>query len=401
MHSGQKSINQKKFEEACLKYHFDRRFKYKPISDVSYNVYGCALIDVDRTLTINESTLYGNWLNNLYRCPKIAKESSRIEACINEIENNPSNVKENFDKLFLGILKKIPLKENVCKEACLDAAIDTAPPPRTTDFILDLRDRKIKRGVITFSVEDVLKPWYQYRIGVPGTYLRGIKLIFRNGYLVNYEMPCNGKVAFAEDFVNSLKFNPDDVFAIDDDPILDKVLILMLGIGFVVWLDENKKRREQEVKGLYRYPGKVPYVFPDAKKNMQLLTPLVDKWRRARAVPNIKSPFEIIQINEEFKIMKETIERSKKERKEENVKKQIEIFISSCERLFDIGYPIISTVLSGIEDFFSDLKIGFYSGTETKNLVKQAETIYTFLYEENPESQLTSDYLNEIKSYVC
>lgn len=383
---------QKRFEEVCLKYHFDKRLKHSFTSDVFYNVNGCAIIDVDKTLT-GDSTLHRNVFERLYRYPEVSKESDKIEECIKTIDSNQSNVKEGFDKL-INVLKKVHLKEQKIIDACLDAAIDTPPAPRTTDFILDLKDRDIKRAVLTYSFENVLVPWYKRKIGVFGTHLRGLKLRFHNGYLINYDIGGNyGKATFAENLVRELGLTPDDVFAIDDDPVLDKSLVLMLGIGFVIWLDEDQNRRKLEAEGMYTYPGEIPLVFPEARANMQSLTPCVDMWRRARAVSKIKSPTELIQINQEFKNMRNSIERCK----QENTRMQIERFINSCEKLFDIGYPIISTVLSGVENLFSDLEIAFYAGEDTKSLIQQAETIYTALRDENPESQLTEDILNEIK----
>jgi hypothetical protein len=103
-------------------------------------------------------------------------------------------------------------------------------------------------------------------------------------------------------------------------------------------------------------------------------------------------------MNYEFKAMRRSLERCKSERRDEKVKCELRNFMESTRKLFAIGYPIISTVLSGVEDLFSDLEIAFYRGEEAKNLVKQAEIICTTLYEENPEFQLTDDYLEEIKS---
>jgi len=101
------SAIKRRWEELCQAYHFDDKIKWEYVSDGFYNVRGCVIIDVDNTLTRGR-TLTDNWLSALYKDPNIAKESSKINGALKLLREDPWNIKEVFDTIFLGILKKVP-----------------------------------------------------------------------------------------------------------------------------------------------------------------------------------------------------------------------------------------------------------------------------------------------------
>ncbi len=387
------TTKKRNWSELCQAYHFDNRIKWRYISDGLYDIRGCAIIDVDNTLTRGR-TLTQNWLSSLYRHPKIAKVSSKINEALADFQQNPWNVKATFDKIFLNILKKVPLREDVYIDACLDAATTTAPPPRTRELMFDLRDRGITRGVMTYGVEGTLIPWYNYRISVPA-YLRGIRLIFRNGYLVDYDMGGPyGKASFAPFFIKILNYMPDQVFTIDDDPIIDNTLVAMLGIGFAIWLDKDEKRKKLVSEGLYKYPGKTPIVIDGVENNMQLIVKYVDKWKRARFISETKTPKEIYHLNKEFEKMKLYLKLCKED--EKHLRMNMRNFIESCERIVNMGNPFVATILSGVDDLFSELRSDFHRGVESKELLTIADELCSLLENQNPEFRLTGDYLEEM-----
>jgi hypothetical protein len=384
--------------DLCLSYHFDDGILWEYCSDGVYNVSGCAIIDVDNTLT-RGPTLTENWLSSLYGDPKISRESPKINRALKTLRENPWDVKSAFDDIFLKILKKIPLKEKVYIDACLDAADNTAPPPGTRDLMFDLRDQNITRGVMTYGVEDALVPWYNYKITVPA-FLRGTMPIFNNGYLVGYDMGGPyGKASFAHHFVNSLEFSPDQVIAIDDDPVIDKTMAAMLGVGLIVWLDKNEERREMAAKGLYTYPGKTPLVLEGVEDNMRLITDHVKRWKRMRFISETKSPIDIYRLAKEFDEMRAHLRLCKRDQKESH--EHIRDLIITTERILNLGDPFIPRVMSDVGSLFSELRVGFYyTIAEPKELVRKADELCSLLEEQNPESRLTETHLEKMSQML-
>jgi hypothetical protein len=206
-----------------------------------------------------------------------------------------------------------------------------------------------------------------------------------------------GKVSRSMSLIKSYGFTPDRIFAIDDDPVIDITMAAMLGLGLIVWLDENKERREKATTGLYRYPGKYPIVIPEAKNNMQVITTYADKLKRSVVMAETKTPFEIYQLNLEFERMKSYLKLCKTDEKE--LRTHMRDFITSGGKVVNIGNPFIATRLSGVDDLFSELRIGLRIGDEPKNLIKIASDICSHL-EQNPELQLTEDYMEELSQML-
>lgn len=385
------------WKDFCLSYHFDEDILWKYVSDGSYQVRGCAIIDVDNTLTTGP-TLTENWLSALYKDPKISKESPKINAALKKLRESPWEVKEVFDEIFLRILKKAPLKEKFYKDACVDAAYETRPAPCTRDLIFDLRDRNITRGVMTYGVEDALRPWYHYKISDEPTaqsHLRGTMLMFRNGLLDGYDMGGPyGKASFAPHFVNTLRFSPDQVFAIDDDPVIDRTMAATLGIGLVIWMDKKKKRRELAARGLYKYPGKTPIVLEGVESSMRIITSYVDKWRRARFISETRNPVDIHRLNIAFEDMKNHLESCKND--DAHLGYHMRNLIDAGERVMDIGDPFVATILSGVGNLFSELRLNFHINAEPNQMIEVAEDLCSLLEEQNPELQLTDEHLEEL-----
>lgn len=394
---GDEAKKREGWADFCLSYHFDDGIPWKYVSDGVYNVSGCAIIDVDNTLT-RGSTLTENWLSALYRDPKISRESPKINQALKRLRENPLDVKSVFDDIFLKILKKIPLKEKIYIDACLDAADNTAPPSGTRDLMFDLRDQKITRGVMTYGVEGALVPWYNYKITVPAS-LRGTRLIFDNGCLVDYDMGGPyGKASYASHFIDSLEFSPDQVIAIDDDPVIDKTMATMLGVGLVIWLDKNEERRELAVEGLYTYPGKTPLVLEGVEDNMRLITYHVKRWKRMRFITETKNPLDIYRLAKEFDEMRVHLRLCKRNPKESH--EHMRNLITTTERILNLGDPFVPRVMSGVSDLFSELRVGFYTGAEPGRLVKTADEMYSLLEEQNPESRLTETHLGKMSQLL-
>jgi len=176
--------------------------------------------------------------------------------------------------------------------------------------------------------------------------------------------------------------------------VIDKVLAAMLGVGLIVWLDENERRRELAARGLYAYPGKHPIVLPEAKNDMRMITSYVDKLKRSVYVSETRSPIEIYRLNREFENMKTCLELCKKDRK--RMRTHMRNLIDSGERVVNMGNPFVATVLSGVGDLLSELRVGFHTGAQPKELIRKASELCSLLEEQNPEFQLTDEYLEEM-----
>jgi hypothetical protein len=178
------------------------------------------------------------------------------------------------------------MDEDVYNDARLYAIENTAPPPHTREMMLGMRKRNAVLAAMTFGFEDILRPWYRYRISVPA-YLYGTRLVFHKKRLVGYDRRWEyGKVSYAQFLAKKLGFEPYRIIAVDDDPVIDRTIAALLGVDSILWLDDDEARAELTAKGLYTYPGKSSVVLRGVKKDMRVLTTYVDEIRRGFRKPS-------------------------------------------------------------------------------------------------------------------
>lgn len=383
----------------CSSYHFDDRIRWRYASDILYDVRGGAVVDVDNTLTL-ERTLTSNWLARLYGYPEVYSKKPRIDAALKRLQLNPWEATPVFDEIFLGVLKRVLLTRRMHDDACAYAADNTAPAPGTRDMLFGLRGRGIEIGIKTYGMEDALDEWYERKVGVKlRPQRRGTRLIFRDGLLHDYDMGGPyGKVSSAQDFVRDMGLSMDEVFAIDDDPVIDRALVAALGIEFVVWLEKDERRIEQSMRGAYSYPGSTPVVVRGAEKDMRIILEYVDKWRRKNYVRAAVGPSQVLECRRAFGDAKSQLAAYKSQPPGRRDAELMHGFIRSVERVLDAGYNFISIERQGADKAFSDVRIGFRFGADEGKVVLDAEHVCELLEGYNPELQLDGSQVARLEA---
>jgi len=386
----------REWEELCDSYSFDPLTEWSYRSDGRYSARACISVDVDNTLT-KRPTLTENYLAIIGGRDEIKPHMPKIESALRYLSENPYAVKDVFDTIFLKELRDV-LRKDVHDDACVEGAYVTAPPPHTSDLMFDMNDRGITTFVLTFGVQDALVPYYWSKIGAPVHTLAGTELVFKDDKLVSYNMGGEyGKVSRALSLMESLGFRPSQRIALSDDLRIDSTTAAILGVGLMIWLDEDDKRREIS-EGEHAYLGKNVVVLRNVDEDRRKITEYVDKKLRAEFVSETATPVRILALNEEFKRFESAIDYCKKERS--SFDEKVKEVADRCGRVIALGNPFVATITNGVEETFAKLRFGLYADRDAEDMLSWAGQIRDTLRKENPELVMRDEFITRIKKLI-
>lgn len=385
------------WKELCDAYHFNTNLEWTYRSDYRYLVDAALLADVDNTIT-RKPTLTDNYLAIILDRDEVKPHKPGIVSSLSFLAENPYAVKDVFDTIFLKELRGV-LREDVHEDACLDAALATAPPPHTSDLMFDMRDRGVTTLVLTQGMQDALVPWYWSKINAPVYALRGTRLIFKDGLLKSYDMGGQyGKNSQASSLLNDIGMPPIKTIALSDDPVIDLTQVAVLGVGLMLWVDSDGKRRELAAEGRYAYPGKNVAVLRGVGEDRRKITEYVDKKLRSEFVTETVTPVRILALNEEFKRFESAIDYCKKDRG--SFDEKVKEVTDKCGRVIALGNPFVSTITNGVEETFAKLRFGLYADRDAEDMLSWAEHIRDTLRKENPELVMRDEFITRIKKLI-
>jgi len=382
------------WKELCNSYHFDPGLRWTYRSDGRYIVDAGLVADVDNTLT-TRPTLTDKWIEYILDCEGVRPLRPGIGAALEHLSDDPHSVKSVLDVVFLKYLRGV-LKRGVHEDACVYAADSVAPPPNTRELLFDMYDRRIATLVLTFGMEDALVPWYWEKVGVPVYALNGTRLIFKDDVLAGYDMGGEyGKVSRARSLLRQLGLGREQTIAMSNDPVVDKMVAAMLGVGLMIWTDDNYERRELAAEGEYAYPGKNVVVLRGVGEDRRKITEYVDKKLRSEFVSEAITPSRVLALNEEFARFEHAIDACRKSGGPYVRAKEV---ADSCGRVIALGNPFVATITNDVEEKFAKLRMSLYVDNDISEMLSWADGLRDVLKNENPEFQLTREHLNAIRS---
>lgn len=387
----------REWKELCDSYSFDPLTEWSYRSDGRYYVKVCLSADVDNTLT-KRPTLSDVYLGYIGERSEIKPHMPNIWSALRFLAENPYATKEVFDTIFLKELYGI-LRKDVHDDACIDTAYKTIPPPHTSDLMFDMYDRGVTTFVLTLGVQDALVPYYWSKIGAPVHTLAGTELVFKDDKLVSYNMGGEyGKVSRALSLMDSLGFTPTKRIALSDDPRVDETTAAILGVGLMIWLDDDKERRKLAAEGKYRYPGENVVVLRNADDDRRKITEYVDKKLRSDFISETVPPSRVLELNEEFKRFESAIDYCKKDRS--SFGEKVKEVADRCGRVIALGNPFVATITNGVEETFAKLRFGLYADRDAEDMLSWAEQIRDTLRKENPELVMRDGFITRIKKLI-
>jgi hypothetical protein len=395
-------------EELCLRYHRDPRITYRPLKIYSkFSKRLASVIDIDETLTGKE-TIYKTGIRNLPRHnPELQNKTNFriLNETINNIDNlvnDSSLTREQINReinvkfgKFVFYLKKFGVNYSQIIETGLDIAMETPPRANTNKFLSELQIRGIKTALLSGSFIEWIRPWWLYKISISGVDLIATELDYSpDGSLTGqYKVTIGpGKFEPAINYIRKEGCTPELTIAVNDDFVLDgRGFLFAFGFGTIFLIGKGKKR-EFDMCGI-KYDGDLEIV-EEAADDLNILNPTIDKRIRGRTIPRIFSAQQLYELAIEGKKMR-LLERKSREESGKRLNLTISEFIKSCEKIFSLQPPEILTEFIKARDLYTDLKISLYREDEI-NLRRQASELSAVLFNENPELQLTDDYIEKL-----
>ena len=383
------------YKELCDSYHFDPRSEWTVRFDYRYVADAALVADVDNTLT-KRPTLSDNYLHIILDRDEIKPRAPRIRSALQYLSKNPYSVKDVFDTIFIKELGGL-LRKDAHEDACLDAALATAPPAHTSDLMFDMRDRGVTTLVLTQGMEDALVPFYWSKINVPVYALHGTRLIFKDDILESYDMGGRyGKNSQALSMLNGMGMPPVKTIALSDDPVIDRTQVAVLGVGLMIWVDSDGRRRELAAEGRYTYPGKNVAVLRGVGEDRRKITEYVDKKLRSEFVSETVSPARLLALKEEFDRFESAIDACRKGGNAYETR--IKDAADSCGRVIALGNPFVATITNNLEETYAKLVSGLYVDRNVEDMLSWADEIRCTLKKENPELLMKDDFVNAIRN---
>jgi len=387
----------REWEELCDSYSFDPLTEWSYRSDGRYIVDAAMVADVDNTATL-KPTLSDVYLGIILDRDEIRPRAPRIRSVLRYLSENPYAVKDVFDTIFIKELGGL-LRKDAHDDACVDAALATSPPPHTSDLMFDMRDRGVTTLVLTQGMEDALVPFYWSKINVPVYALRGTRLIFKDGLLESYDMGGQyGKNSQALSMLNDIGMPPIKTIALSDDPVVDLTQVAVLGVGLMIWVDSDGRRRKLAAEGSYTYPGKNVVVLRGVGEDRRKITEYVDKKLRSEFVSETVPPARVLALKEEFNRFESAIGACRKGG--HAYEARIKDVADSCGRVIALGNPFVATITNGVEETFAKLRFGLYADRDAEDMLSWAGQIRDTLRKENPELVMRDEFITRIKKLI-